>query len=154
APAPAKKVAKRSPIDRSAEPKLGHVEKAPPTGPLHIIVSINKQRVTLSAGGEPYATGPISSGTREHPTPEGVFSVIQKNRHHVSNLYDAPMPYMQRITWQGSALHQGALPGYPASHGCVRLTDAFAQLLWKTTKLGARIIITRDDVPLLPIDHA
>ena len=154
APAPAKKVAKKSPIDRSAEPKFGRVEKAPPTGPLHIIVSINKQRVTLYAGGEPYATGPISSGTHEHPTPEGVFSVIQKNRHHVSNLYDAPMPYMQRITWQGSALHQGALPGYPASHGCVRLTDAFAQLLWKTTKLGARIIITRDDVPLLPIEHA
>ena len=58
-----------------------------------------------------------------HPTPMGVFTIIQKSRHHVSNLYDAPMPYMQRITWSGSALHQGPLPGYPASHGCVRLTD-------------------------------
>jgi lipoprotein-anchoring transpeptidase ErfK/SrfK len=64
----------------------------------------------------------------------GVFTVIQKDRHHISNLYDASMPYMQRITWSGSALHQGPLPGYPASHGCVRLTESFAQLLWKTTR--------------------
>ena len=84
----------------------------------------------------------------------GVFTVIQKSRHHVSNLYDAPMPYMQRITWSGSALHEGPLPGYPASHGCVRLTESFAQLLWKTTKMGARVIVTRPEVAPLEFEHA
>ena len=84
----------------------------------------------------------------------GVFTVIQKSRHHVSNLYDAPMPYMQRITWSGSALHEGPLPGYPASHGCVRLTTSFAQLLWKTTKMGARVIVTRPEVAPVEIEHA
>src|SRR6185295_2799201 len=73
---------------------------------------------------------------------------------HVSNLYDAPMPYMKRITWSGSALHEGPLPGYPASHGCVRLTSNFAQLLWRTTKLGARVIITRPEVAPVGIEHA
>ena len=61
-------------------------------------------------------------------------------------MYAAAMPYMQRITWSGSALHEGPLPGYPASHGCVRLTSSFAQLLWRVTKLGARVIVTRPDV--------
>jgi hypothetical protein len=84
----------------------------------------------------------------------GVFTVIQKSRHHVSNLYNASMPYMQRITWSGSALHEGPLPGYPASHGCVRLTTSFAQLLWKATKMGARVIVTRPDVAPLEFDHA
>src|SRR5438876_10415733 len=73
-----------------------------PKGALHIIVSVNKQRVTLFANGAPVASAPVSTGTASHPTPMGVFSIIQKNRHHVSNLYDAPMPYMQRITWSGS----------------------------------------------------
>ena len=100
---------------------------------------------------QPVASTAISSGTPGHPTPMGVFTVIQKDRHHVSNLYNAPMPYMQRITWSGSALHEGPLPGYPASHGCVRLTTSFAQLLWKTTKMGARVIVTRPDVAPLEI---
>ena len=123
-------------------------------GLLHIIVSIDKQRATLFADGAPVASTAISSGTPDHPTPMGVFTVIQKSRHHVSNLYDAPMPYMQRITWSGSALHEGPLPGYPASHGCVRLTTSFAQLLWKATKMGARVIVTRPEVAPLEFDHA
>jgi hypothetical protein len=121
---------------------------------LHIIVSIDKQRATLFADGLPFASTAISSGTPGHPTPTGVFTVIQKSRHHVSNLYGAAMPYMQRITWSGSALHQGPLPGYPASHGCVRLTEGFAQLLWKATKMGARVIVTRPDVAPIEFDHA
>ena len=96
----------------------------------------------------------VSTGTKSHPTPLGVFAVIQKNRHHVSNLYGAPMPYMQRLTWSGTALHTGALPGYPASHGCIRLPNEFAQLLWKATKLGARVIVTRDEVKPVEIAHA
>src|SRR5258708_7456712 len=147
----------RSRASEKAEAKAGRAADKPPplpAGPLHIIVSIDKQRATLFADGQPVASTAISSGTAGHPTPMGVFTVIQKDRHHVSNLYDASMPYMQRITWSGSALHQGPLPGYPASHGCVRLTESFAQLLWKTTKMGARIIVTRPDVAPLEFAHA
>jgi hypothetical protein len=131
-------------------------DKAPPSpsGPLHVIVSIDKQRATLFDNGVAVASTAISTGTPDHPTPMGLFTVIQKSRHHVSNLYDAPMPFMQRITWSGSALHEGPLPGYPASHGCVRLTGNFAQLLWKTTKMGARVIITRPEVVPVEIEHA
>jgi len=125
-----------------------------PTGTLHVIVSIDQQRATLYSNGVAVASTKVSTGTKSHPTPMGVFSVIQKNRHHVSNLYYAPMPYMQRLTWSGTALHTGALPGYPASHGCIRLTDEFAQLLWKATKLGARVIVTRDDVQPAEFTHA
>src|SRR5665213_2787696 len=137
---------------RKAEP----ADKAPPlpAGPLAIIVSIDKQRATLYADGQPIASTAVSTGTPQHPTPMGVFSVIQKDKHHISNLYNASMPYMQRITWSGSALHEGPLPGYPASHGCVRLTTSFAQLLWRTTKMGARVIVTHPDVAPLEFDHA
>lgn len=124
-----------------------------PSGPLHIIVSIDAQKATLFANGQYVASTKVSTGTKTHPTPLGVFSVIQKNRHHVSNLYGAPMPYMQRLTWSGTALHTGALPGYPASHGCIRLTDQFAQLIWKATKLGTRVIVTRDEVKPSEISH-
>lgn len=124
-----------------------------PKGLLHIIVSLDTQRATLFADGVAVAQSKVSSGTPEHPTPLGIFSVLQKSRHHVSNLYDAPMPFMQRITWSGSALHEGPLPGYPASHGCVRLPNEFAQFLWKTTKLGARVIITRDEAAPVAIEH-
>jgi len=147
----------RSRASEKAEGKAGRAaDKSPPipSGPLHIIVSIDKQRATLFADGRPVASTAISSGTASHPTPMGVFTVIQKDRHHVSNLYDASMPYMQRITWSGSALHQGPLPGYPASHGCVRLTESFAQLLWKTSKMGARVIVTRPEVAPLEFAHA
>ena len=145
------------PVERQTPNKTAKTaEKTPPapTGPLHVIISIDKQRATLFENGVPVASTAISSGTPGHPTPMGVFSVIQKDRHHISNLYDAPMPYMQRITWSGSALHEGPLPGYPASHGCVRLTSNFAQLLWKTTRLGARVIITRPEVAPVEIEHA
>jgi hypothetical protein len=116
-----------------------------PKGPLTIVVSLDRQRLFLYGNGKLFAESPISSGTPGHPTPTGVFSIIQKNRFHRSNLYaDAPMPYMQRITWSGVAMHTGALPGYPASHGCIRLPDAFAQKLWRYTRLGARVIVQRD----------
>lgn len=125
-----------------------------PPGPLHFVVSLKEQRGTLYANGVPVAHTPISSGTASHPTPTGVFSVIQKRRHHRSNLYsNAPMPFMQRLTWSGIALHQGQLPGYPASHGCVRLPADFAQFLWHATKIGARVIITADSITPTEIAH-
>jgi hypothetical protein len=96
----------------------------------------------------------VSTGTASHPTPTGVFSVIQKNRWHRSNLYaNAPMFYMQRITWSGVAMHQGIVPNYPASHGCIRLPEAFARQLWGITKMGARVIIARGEVMPVDISH-
>jgi L,D-transpeptidase catalytic domain len=134
-----------------AEPKkeVGFGEM--PKGPLQIVVSIDHQRVTLFSNGVRVAQGPVSTGVPGHPTPMGVFSIIEKDRYHRSNLYsNAPMPFMQRITWSGVALHEGVLPGYPASHGCIRMSQDFAQKLWPTTKLGARVIIARGE--LVPVD--
>jgi hypothetical protein len=138
---------------RSARETQADKIPAVPPGLLHIMVSIEQQKVTLFANGAPVASSAISSGTPGHPTPLGVFSVIQKNRHHVSNLYGAQMPYMQRLTWSGTAMHQGPLPGYPASHGCIRLTKDFAQLLWKATKIGARVIVTKGEAAPVEIEH-
>jgi lipoprotein-anchoring transpeptidase ErfK/SrfK len=127
------------------------VEKLPP-GPLHIIISIKKQQMTLYAGGQPVAHSAVSTGVPGHPTPQGVFSVLEKQIYHESNLYSsAPMPYMQRITWSGVAMHQGIVPGHPASHGCIRLPAAFAKRLWGITKVGARVIIAQDEVSLADI---
>jgi lipoprotein-anchoring transpeptidase ErfK/SrfK len=124
-----------------------------PKGPLQIVVSIADQHVTLYSNGVHVAQSPVSTGVPGRPTPTGVFSIIQKDRFHHSNLYsNAPMPFMERITWSGVALHEGPLPGYPASHGCIRLTHEFAARLWSITKLGVRVIVARNDVT--PADFA
>jgi L,D-transpeptidase-like protein len=121
--------------------------KDTPKGPLQIIISIADQRVSLYDNGALIARSSVSTGIQRHPTPLGVFSVISKQRWHHSNIYSAaPMPYMQRITWSGIALHAGVLPGHPASHGCIRLTNGFADRLWHLTKRGTRVIIAHDDV--------
>src|SRR6516225_9225286 len=118
-----------------------------PKGPLQIIISIADQRVSLYDNGSLIARSSVSTGIPRHPTPLGVFSVIGKERWHRSNLYSAaPMPYMQRITWSGIALHAGVVPGHPASHGCIRLTNDFAIRLWHLTKRGTRVIIAHSDV--------
>jgi L,D-transpeptidase catalytic domain len=117
-----------------------------PKGPLQMVVSIGQQHVTLYANGTRVAQAKVSTGTSSHPTPTGVFSIIQKDRWHRSNLYDnAPMFYMQRLTWSGVAMHEGILPGYAASHGCIRLPSDFASRLWVTTKLGVRVVVARND---------
>src|SRR3984957_2112089 len=122
-----------------------------PKGPLQIIISIADQRVSLFDNGALIARSSVSTGTEGHPTPLGVFSVISKQRWHRSNIYSAaPMPYMQRITWSGIALHAGVVPGHPASHGCIRLKNDFAIRLWHLTKRGTRVIIAHDDVQ--PVD--
>jgi hypothetical protein len=126
-----------------------------PKGPQQIIVNISTQKVTLYANGERVAQGPVSTGVPGHPTPQGVFSIIEKDRYHHSNIYSgAPMPFMQRITWSGVALHEGVLPGYPASHGCIRMSHDFAQKLWPVTKLGVRVIVTRHNVEPAEFQHA
>jgi hypothetical protein len=143
---PADAATAREKSGRRGEAKRAQPDKLP-NGPLLIIVSIGSQHVSLYADGTFVGRGPVSTGMRGHPTPVGVFSVIQKDRFHRSNIYSlAPMPYMQRITWSGVALHQGVLPGYPASHGCIRMSGDFAVRLWGITKLGARVIVARSDV--------
>jgi hypothetical protein len=116
-------------------------------GVLTIAVSINKQQLTLYSDGVPIAHSSVSTGMSGHPTPTGVFSIIQKDRYHHSNLYgDAPMYFMQRITWSGVAMHEGVVPNHPASHGCIRLPGAFARQLWGLTRLGVRVFVTYGEV--------
>jgi lipoprotein-anchoring transpeptidase ErfK/SrfK len=116
---------------------------AKPHGPLIIAVSIEQQKVRVYDSNGLFAESPVSTGMKGHSTPMGVFSVIQKHKLHHSNIYsNAPMPYMQRITWSGVAMHAGVLPGYPASHGCIRMPMAFAMKMWNWTRMGARVIIT------------
>ena len=126
-----------------------------PKGPLQLVVSINTQKVTLFSNGVRVAQGPVSTGVRGHRTPMVVFSVIEKDRYHHSNIYSgAPMPYMQRITWSGVALHEGELPGHPASHGCIRMSHDFAMRLWPITKLGVRVTVARDELTPTEFAHA
>ncbi|MFD2498459.1 L,D-transpeptidase family protein [Rhizorhabdus histidinilytica] len=114
-----------------------------PEGPVVIVVSIAQQRAYAYRNGVPIGISTVSTGKKGHETPTGVFTLLQKNVDHKSNLYNnAPMPYMQRLTWDGIALHAGNLPGYPASHGCVRLPMGFAKLLYGVTKLGLTVIVT------------
>jgi len=133
---------------RHTKPELADKDQAPdtPHGPLQIIISVADQRISVYDNGSLIARSSVSTGIPRHPTPIGVFSVVSKQRWHRSNLYSAaPMPYMQRITWSGIALHAGILPGYPASHGCIRLKNDFAIRLWHLTKRGVRVIIASDD---------
>ena len=129
-------------------------EPGPAVGPFTIVVATARQQVTLYGQDGAIARAAVSTGVPDHPTPLGVFSVISKDKWHKSNIYSgAPMPYMQRITWSGIALHAGALPGYPASHGCIRLPEDFAVKLWGTTKVGARVIVTREAAAPVDIAH-
>ena len=116
------------PADRRATPasKRESLAPSPQPGPLIAVVSIARQRISIYGSDGLLAQSAVSTGQPGFRTPTGVFSVIQKNRFHRSNIYSgAPMPYMQRITWSGIALHAGVMPGYPASHGCIRLPQPF-----------------------------
>jgi hypothetical protein len=115
-----------------------------PTGAVEIVVSIPQQRAYVYRGGTLIGVSTVSTGRRGHETPTGSFSILQKRPRHFSNLYNnAPMPFMQRLTWDGIALHAGQIPGHPASHGCVRLPLAFAQHLFGATRIGAQVHILR-----------
>ncbi len=136
------------PVKKSTQTKAAQSEWLPersPTGPVAIIVSIPKQRVFVYRNGIQIAASPCSTGKKGHETPTGVFTILQKEKEHQSNIYDnAPMPHMERLTWGGIALHAGKLPGYPASHGCVRLPPAFAAKLYEITQVGTPVIIAGD----------
>jgi hypothetical protein len=139
---------------KAEEAKKEQAAAKPPAGPMQIVISIANQRLTLYSGGVQIAQAPVSTGSAGRQTPMGVFTVIQKQKFHRSNLYDsAPMPWMQRITWSGVAMHAGMLPGYPASHGCIRMPADFAYRLYGLTKMGVRVIVTRNDAAPIQIAH-
>jgi hypothetical protein len=125
-----------------------------PEGPVVVLVSIPKQWVVVYRGGMEIAAATCSTGRSGHRTPAGVFVILEKDKTHHSSKYDnAPMPFMERLTWNGVALHAGNLPGYPASHGCVRLPLAFAKLLFGITTLGTPVIIADADVAAADLNH-
>ena len=122
--------------------------------PIMAVVSLRDQRITLYDATGWILRAPVSSGQKGRETPAGIFSVIQKEAEHYSNLYDdAFMPHMQRITWSGIALHGGPLPGFPASHGCIRMPYDFAARLFDLTRLGIRVIVAPTDVAPIEIAH-
>lgn len=135
-------------------PPLAKAEPVRREDSLLAVVSIAKQQITVHGPGGVIGQSPVSTGRRGKDTPTGVFTILQKNKHHVSNLYDAAMPYMQRLTWSGIALHAGHLPGYPASHGCIRMPMSFAEKLWDMTKLGARVVVVPGGEQAREVAHA
>lgn len=127
-----------------------------PDGPVMLVVSLPSQRAVVYRNGVPIGISTVSTGRRGYETPTGIFVILQKHIEHYSSTYDnAPMPYMQRLTWKGIALHAGNLPGYPASHGCIRLPREFARLLYGVTHRGMTVVVTkRSNVPrVAPIDE-
>ena len=113
-----------------------------PTGAVEIVVSVPLQIAYVYRGGTLIGVSTVSTGRPGHDTPRGRFEILQKRREHYSNLYNnAPMPFMQRLTWDGIALHAGQIPGRPASHGCVRLPLEFARLLFGVTEMGGNVHI-------------
>lgn len=121
---------------------------------LQVVVSKNEQTLSLYEDGNVIATSRVSTGKSGHETPSGIFSILDKRKYHESNIYSAaPMPFMQRLTWSGIALHEGHVPNYPASHGCIRLPAKFAKSLYGMTGRGVHVIVSSKDVALRRIDH-
>jgi hypothetical protein len=113
-----------------------------PDGPVLVYVDLGRQRATVYRNGVRIGVSTISSGKDGHETPTGVFTILEKDKEHRSKTYnDAPMPFQQRLTWMGVAMHAGNLPGYPASHGCVRLPMEFAKKLFTITPMGGTVVI-------------
>jgi L,D-transpeptidase catalytic domain len=142
---------------KHAHREVERAGKAPvaemPKGPMQAIISIKQQRLHFYRDGEHIADVPVATGVPGHLTPLGVFSVIQRDRYHHSNIYsNAPMPFMERITWSGVALHEGPGVGHQASHGCIRMPHGFAAELWGLPTMGMRVIIAGPE--LRPIDFA
>lgn len=139
----------------TARPADGTTQWTPqlaPRGPVVVVVSVPAQRATVYRNGIRIGSAPVSTGRPGHDTPAGIYTVLEKQREHFSNLYDeAPMPFMQRLTWDGIALHAGALPGRPASHGCIRLPASFAEALYGVTSPGSVVVVSDapEPAPLL-----
>src|SRR5262245_17538990 len=145
-------------VARQARPAPPPKEAAAPRDagePIMAIVSIKSQQVTFYDADGWILRAPVSTGTKGRETPAGVFALVDKEEDHRSNMYDdAWMPHMQRITWNGIALHGGPLPGYAASHGCVRMPFGFAEKLFDKTRIGMRVIISPNDAAPVEFSHA
>lgn len=119
-----------------------------PRGPVVVVVSLPAQRAEVYRNGIRIGSAPVSTGRPGYETPPGIYSILEKQREHFSNLYDdAPMPYMQRLTWDGIALHAGVVPGHPASHGCIRLPSSFAEDLFEVTSRATTVVVTQAPQP-------
>jgi hypothetical protein len=130
------------------------IELRPAGEPIMAIVSLRDQQITIYDANGWIMRAPVSSGQKGRETPAGIFSILQKEAEHYSNMYDdAYMPHMQRLTWSGIAVHGGPLPGYPASHGCIRMPYDFAERLFDATRLGMRVIVAPSNVVPVAIDH-
>jgi len=130
------------------------LEEGPFDGPLYLIISIERQMVHVYSGDRLVGMASVSTGTKGHRTPTGEYPILQKREWHRSNIYsNAPMPFMQRLTWDGIALHAGHNPGYPASHGCIRLPHAFARKLFGLTQIGTLVRVNANELgPALMLD--
>jgi hypothetical protein len=134
--------------------KQAPVVAIPDRGPMLTVVSIRKQRLRIFDLNGEVASSRVSSGRPGFDTPTGVFAILEKNVHHQSNIYaGAQMPFMQRLTWSGIALHAGVVPGYRASHGCIRLPYSFARSLFGITNMGGRVVVTMDETQPIPFSH-
>jgi L,D-transpeptidase catalytic domain len=119
-----------------------------PSGPVVALVSVPQQTIHVYRNGILIGRSTVSTGSKGHSTPGGVFTILEKKQSHYSKKYNnAPMPYMQRLTWTGIAMHSGQLPGYPASHGCIRLPYDFSQLLFNATAKGGTVVVGDGKTP-------
>ncbi len=144
--AAAKQARPAQPVETTADRVAGE--------PIMAIVSIKSQQVTFYDSEGWIFRAPVSTGVKERETPAGVFAIIEKDKDHRSTMYDdAWMPNMQRITWNGLALHGGPLPGYAASHGCVRMPFGFAEKLFDKTRIGMRVIVSPEDAAPVDFSH-
>jgi len=123
-------------------------------GPMAVIVSLTEQKAYAYRNGILIGVSTVSTGKKGHETPTGVFTILQKDKDHHSKKYDnAPMPYQQRLTWDGVALHAGGLPGYPESHGCVHLPTEFAKLLFNATNMGMTVVVAEEGTAPVTVVH-
>jgi lipoprotein-anchoring transpeptidase ErfK/SrfK len=147
-PAPTKptpKQRKKGAVDALKPGQFVWVTQAVYEGPMKIVIVLDIQRIYVFQNDKLIGFSTISSGKKGKETPTGFFNILQKNVDHKSNLYsDAPMPFMQRLTWDGIAMHGGYLPGYPASHGCIRLPLPFAKALFGVTRINQEVFVLQD----------
>ncbi|MET0503842.1 MAG: L,D-transpeptidase [Luteibacter sp.] len=123
-------------------------------GPMAVIVSLTEQRAYAYRNGILIGVSTVSTGKKGYETPTGVFTILQKDKDHHSKKYDnAPMPYQQRLTWDGVALHAGGLPGYPESHGCVHLPTEFARQLFDATNMGMTVVVAKEGTAPVTVVH-
>src|SRR5262249_13765117 len=131
-----------------------HTQYRPTGVPLLAIIALAQQRVSVYGASGKLMEARVSTGAKGHETPAGIYSILEQEGDHHSQPYDdASMPYMERLTWTGIAMHAGPLPGYAASHGCTRLPYGFARELYQVTKPGMRVVIVREDITPAEIEQ-